>query len=30
MRYAAQRGRHGDRQEVRRLWASTTLAGYLD
>ncbi len=29
-RSAEQRGRHGDRQEVRRLWASTALAGYLD
>ena len=27
---AEQRGRHGDRQEVRRLWASSALAGYLD
>lgn len=25
-----QRDRHGDRQEVRRLWASTALRGYLD
>lgn len=25
-----QRGRHGDRHEVRRLWASTALTGYLD
>lgn len=29
-RSAAQRGRHGDRQEGRRLWAATALAGYLD
>jgi predicted transposase YbfD/YdcC len=29
-RYAEQRGRHGDRQEVRRRWASSALAGYLD
>lgn len=28
--YAEQRGRHGDRWEVRRLWASTALEGYLD
>lgn len=28
--YACQSGRHGDRWEVRRLWASTALAGYLD
>jgi predicted transposase YbfD/YdcC len=27
---AEQRGRHGDRREVRRLWASTALTGYLD
>ena len=27
---AEQRGRHGDRQEVRRLWASGALHGYLD
>ncbi len=27
---AEQRDRHGDRQEVRRLWASTALRGYLD
>ena len=27
---AKQWGRHGDRQEVRRLWASTALRGYLD
>lgn len=27
---AEQRGRHGDRREVRRLWASTALMGYLD
>jgi predicted transposase YbfD/YdcC len=27
---AEQRDRHGDRQEVRRLWASTALADYLD
>lgn len=26
---AEQRGRHGDRHEVRRLWASTALTGYL-
>ena len=25
-----QRGQHGDRREVRRLWASTALEGYLD
>ena len=28
--FAEQRGRHGDRREVRRLWASTALRGYLD
>ncbi len=28
--YAEQRDRHGDRREVRRLWASRALAGYLD
>lgn len=28
--YAEQRGRHGDRREVRRLWASTALEGHLD
>jgi len=27
---AKQWRRHGDRQEVRRLWASTALRGYLD
>lgn len=27
---AEQRGKHGDRQEVRRLWASTALREYLD
>lgn len=27
--FAEQRGRHGDRREVRRLWASTGLVGYL-
>lgn len=27
---AEQRDRHGDRQEVRRIWASTALRGYLD
>jgi predicted transposase YbfD/YdcC len=27
---AEERGRHGDRQEVRRLWASTALRDYLD
>lgn len=27
---AKQWGRHGDRREVRRLWASTALRGYLD
>lgn len=27
---AEQRGQHGDRQEVRRLWASTALRGYLE
>lgn len=27
---AQQRGRHGDRQEERRLWASSALRGYLD
>ncbi len=27
---AEQRDRHGDRREVRRLWASTALLGYLD
>jgi predicted transposase YbfD/YdcC len=27
---AEQRGRHGDRREVRRLWASSALSGYLD
>jgi predicted transposase YbfD/YdcC len=27
---AEQRSRHGDRREVRRLWASTALGGYLD
>ena len=29
-REAEQRDRHGDRHEVRRLWASTALRGYLD
>lgn len=29
-RVAQQKGRHGDRQEVRTLWASTALEGYLD
>ena len=28
--YAERRGRRGDRREVRRLWASGALAGYLD
>lgn len=28
--YAQQKGRHGDRREVRRLWASTALEGYVD
>lgn len=28
--YAEQRGWHGDRREVRRVWASTALEGYLD
>ena len=28
--YAEQRSRHGNRWEVRRLWASTALEGYLD
>lgn len=28
--FAQQRGRHGDRQEVRRLWVSRGLEGYLD
>jgi len=27
---AKQRSRHGNRHEVRRLWASTALEGYLD
>jgi predicted transposase YbfD/YdcC len=27
---AEQRGQHGDRHEVRRLWSSTALRGYLD
>lgn len=27
--FVEQRGRHGDRREVRRLWASTALVGYL-
>src|SRR5215207_4850029 len=27
---AQQGGRHGDRHELRRLWASTALTGYLD
>lgn len=27
--YAEQRGRHGDRREVRRLWASEALQGYV-
>jgi predicted transposase YbfD/YdcC len=27
---AEERGRHGDRQEVRRVWASTALRDYLD
>lgn len=30
LREAEQRDRHGDRHEVRRLWASTALRGYLD
>jgi predicted transposase YbfD/YdcC len=29
-RTAEQRGKHGDRQEVRRLWASGALVGCLD
>jgi len=29
-REVEQRDRHGDRREVRRLWASTALQGYLD
>lgn len=29
-RMAEQRGKHGDRQELRRLWASTALREYLD
>ena len=28
--YVEERCRHGDRREVRRLWASTALEGYLD
>lgn len=28
--YTEQRSRHGNRWEVRRLWASTALEGYLD
>jgi predicted transposase YbfD/YdcC len=28
--FVEQRDRHGDRREVRRLWASTALTGYLD
>jgi predicted transposase YbfD/YdcC len=28
--FVEQRGRHGDRWDVRRWWASTTLAGYRD
>lgn len=28
--FTEQRGRHGGRREVRRLWASTALNGYLD
>lgn len=28
--YAQQRGQHGDRREVRRLWASTALEGYVN
>ncbi len=27
---AERRGRHGDRREVRRLWVSTALVGYLN
>lgn len=27
---AEQRGKHGDRQQVRRVWASTALREYLD
>lgn len=29
-RTAEQQGKHGDRQEVRKLWASTALREYLD
>lgn len=28
--FAEQHDQHGDRREVRRLWASTALTGYLD
>lgn len=28
--WVEQEGRHGDRREVRRLWATTALQGYLD
>jgi predicted transposase YbfD/YdcC len=28
--FVEQRGRHGDRREVRRRWAATALVGYLD
>ena len=29
-RFTEERGRHGDRQEVRRLWSTTALSEYLD